>query len=64
MTIHVTAYIRERGMGALGETQRQSRHIEVDAPDYESAATAVRKQLPDGWVVGSWRVERSEHSAS
>ena len=64
MAIHVIAYVREKGTGARDEPPRQSRHIEVDADDYESAKAAVRRQLPDGWMVGSWRVEPSAQTAS
>lgn len=57
MAVHVVAYICQRGTGARNEPPRPSRYIEVDAEDYGAAQSAVRAQLPDGWLVGSWRVE-------
>ncbi len=57
MAVHVIAFVRQRGTGAKDEPPRPSRYIEVDANDYESAQVAIRNQLPDGWIVASWRVE-------
>ena len=57
MAVHVVAYICQRGTGARDEPTRPSRYIEVDAEDFSAAQSAVRAQLPEGWLVGSWRVD-------
>lgn len=53
MAVHVVAYICQRGTGTRNEPPRPSRYIEVDAEDYGAAQSAVRAQLPEGWLVGA-----------
>ena len=54
--IHLTAFIQRRGTGARDEGVRESREITADAASYADAKRSILEQLPDGWVVGSFRV--------
>lgn len=59
MAIHLAAFVRERGTGALDEGVLQSRHLEVEAPDFLAGKRLVVDQLPTGWIVASWRVSQA-----
>ena len=54
--IHLTAFIQQRGTGARDEGSRETREITADAATYADAKRRILEQLPDGWVVGSYRV--------
>ena len=54
--IRLTAFVQQRGTGARDEDSRESREISVDAETYAEAKRSILEQLPDGWVVGSFRV--------
>ncbi len=58
MVIHLGAFVQERGTGTGDERVLQSRHIEVEAPDFASGKRFVIDQLPPGWIVASWRVSQ------
>ena len=54
--IHLTAFLQQRGTGARGEGARESREVTVEADTYADAKRLILEQLPDGWIVGSFRV--------
>ena len=54
--IRLTAFVQQRGTGARDEDSRESREISVDAESYAEVKRSILEQLPDGWVVGSFRV--------
>lgn len=59
MAVRLTAVLKARGTGARDEAPPESRTVEVDADDYAQGKQQVLEQLPDNWVVASWRVDRS-----
>lgn len=54
--ICLTAFVQRRGTGVRDEGSRESREISVEAETYAEAKRSILEQLPDGWVVGSFRV--------
>lgn len=58
MDVHLTAHLQQRGTGSREETERASRTVEVSAATFDDGKHLVREQLPDGWIVASWRVDR------
>ncbi|HEY5849121.1 MAG TPA: hypothetical protein VIT42_20250 [Microlunatus sp.] len=58
MAVLVTGYLRQRGTGSRDEAERASRTVEVNAASFDDGERLVQEQLPDGWVVASWRVDR------
>lgn len=40
------------------EAERASRTVEVSAATFDDGKRLVQDQLPAGWVVASWRVDR------
>lgn len=54
--IHLTAFVQQRGTGARNEDARESREVTVEADTYSEAKRLILDQLPDGWIVGSFRV--------
>lgn len=62
MGVHLTAHLKQRGTGSREESERASRTVEVSAATFDDGKRLVQEQLPDGWVVASWRVDRLDHS--
>ena len=58
MGVHLTAHLQQRGTGSREEAERASRTVEVSAATFDDGKRLVQEQLPDGWVVASWRVDR------
>ena len=58
MAVLVTAHLQQRGTGSRDEAERASRTVEVNAASFDDGKRLVQEQLPDGWVVASWRVDR------
>ena len=56
MVVHLTAHLQQR-TGSRMEAERASRTVEVNAVSFDGKRL-VQKQLPDGWVVASWRVDQ------
>ncbi len=54
--IQVTAVIQQRGTGARDEGPGESREITVSADSYADAKRSILEQLPNGWIIGSFRV--------
>ena len=40
------------------EAELEHRQVEVDAESYETGRDQITADLPTGWIVASWRVER------
>ena len=61
--VTVTAHIRESRRD-LGEGRVEHQDLEVRAESYEQAKGLIGRQLPSGWIVCSFRVDRGlEHQA-
>lgn len=58
MGVHLTAHLQQRGSGGREETDRPFRIVEVSAETFDDGKQLVHDQLPTGWIVASWRVER------
>ena len=58
MGVHLTAHLQQRGTGSREEAERASRTVEVSAATFDDGKRLVQEQLPEGWVVASWRVDR------
>lgn len=58
MGVRVTAYVQQRGTSSRDEAERPSRVIEVRATTFADGKQLVGDQVPAGWVVASWRVDR------
>lgn len=58
MSVHLTAHLQQRGTGNREEAERTSQTVEVSAATFDDGKRLVQEQLPDGWVVASWRVDR------
>lgn len=54
----VYADLREARTGERDEPEPEHRHVQVDAETYEAGRDRIRAELPEGWIVASWRVER------
>lgn len=52
------ADIQERGLADRGAPAVRHELVRVDAVDYPTARAAILDQLPAGWIVASYRVER------
>ena len=53
----------DRASAAAGDrkpdaSERASRTVEVNAASFDDGKRLVQEQLPDGWVVASWTVNR------
>lgn len=58
MAVLMTAHLQQRGTGSRDQAERESRTVEVNAASFDDGKRLVQEQLPDGWVVASWRVDR------
>jgi hypothetical protein len=58
MAVQVTAHVQQRGTGRPDASERECRTVEVNAASFDDGKRLVREQLPDGWVVASWTVDR------
>ena len=58
MAVHLTAHLQQRGTGRPDGSERGSRTVEVNAASFDDGKRLVQQQLPDGWVVASWTVDR------
>lgn len=56
MIVH--AHLREQSTSHRDAPEPQHRHVQVDADTYEAGHDRIRAELPEGWIVASWRVER------
>ncbi|MDN5764023.1 MAG: hypothetical protein L0H41_17130 [Microlunatus sp.] len=56
MTVH--AHLRQASTGLRDAPEPERRHVQVDADTYEVARDRILADLPEGWIVASWRVER------
>jgi hypothetical protein len=54
----VQADLREQSTGARDAPEPKHRHVQVEAETYEAGRAQIRADLPEGWIVGSWRVDR------
>lgn len=54
----VYAHLRQASTGQRDEPEPQHRHVQVEAKTYEDGRDQIRPDLPGGWIVASWRVER------
>ena len=59
MGVHLTAHLQQRGTGSREEAERASRTVEVSAATFDDGKQLVEEQLPEDWVVASWRVDRA-----
>ena len=57
--VHVIARVRERGTGARDEPERRSDLLHAEAVNYDEARAQILRRLAPGWIVASWRVERT-----
>ena len=55
----VKADIREARTGARDEPAPKHDHLQVEAGTYGEAKQLVHEQIPRGWIVASWRVNRN-----
>lgn len=58
MTVAVCAPLRQASTGLRDAPAPEHRHVQVDADTYEAGRDRIRADLPEGWIVASWRVER------
>jgi hypothetical protein len=58
MAVQVTAHLQQRGTGRPDSDERASRTVEVNAASFDDGKRLVQEQLPENWVVASWRVDR------
>lgn len=58
MTVTVHAHLRQASTGLRDAPEPEHRHVQVDADTYEAAHDRISDELPEGWIVASWRVER------
>lgn len=55
--VTVYAHLVQTGGGGVDAPEKQHRHLQVQAVSYETGRDQIRANLPDGWIVASWRVE-------
>jgi hypothetical protein len=58
VAVHMTAHLQQRGIGSRDDAEPASRTVEVNAASFDDGKRLVREQLPAGWLVASWRVDR------
>lgn len=56
VTVH--AHLRQASTGRRDAPEPEHRHGRVDADTYEAGRDRIRVELPEGWIVASWQVER------
>jgi len=54
----VHARLREANTGDRDSSEPEHRDVQVDVETYEAGRDQIRADLPEGWIVASWRVER------
>jgi len=54
----VHAYLRQAGTGQRDAPELEHRHVQVEAETYDAGRAQITADLPEGWIVASWRVER------
>lgn len=54
----VYADLRQACTGQRDEPHPEHRHVQVDAKTYEDGRDQIGADLPRGWIVARWRVER------
>lgn len=57
MIVH--AHLRQAGTGQRDAPPSASRQVQVDAATYQEGRDQITREIPDGWIVASWRVERT-----
>lgn len=58
MTVTVGAHLRQASTGLRDAPAPEHRHVQVEADTYEVGRGRIRAELPEGWIVASWWVER------
>lgn len=58
MNIH--AHLREHSTGKRDASTPASRLVTVHAATYEAGRDQILRDLADGWLVASWRVDRTK----
>ena len=56
MIIH--AHLRQASTGQRDAPEPEHRDVHVEADSYEAGRDQISGELPEGWIVASWRVER------
>lgn len=57
-SVIVHAHIRQASTGLRDAPEPEQSHVQVDADTYEAGRDRIQADLPAGWIVASWRVER------
>ena len=57
-TVTVHAHLRQASTGLQDVLELEHRHVQVDADTYEAGRDRIRAEMPEGWIVASYRVER------
>ena len=58
MTVTVHAHLRQASTGQQDAAEPEHRHVQVDADTYEAGRDRIWAELPEGWIVASYRAER------
>jgi hypothetical protein len=56
VTVH--SNLRQASTGLPKAPEPEHRHVQVDVATYEAGRDSIRAELPEGWIVASWRVDR------
>lgn len=54
----VHAHLRQAGTGKLDAPELEHRQVQAAAPTYEDGRDQIAADLPEGWIVAGWRVDR------
>lgn len=54
----VRAHLRQAGTGNLDAAEPEHRYVQVAAARYEEGRDRIVAELPDGWIVAGWQVDR------
>ena len=58
MAVIVHAHLRQASTGLRDAPEPEHRYVQVEAATYEAGRDRISAELPEGWIVASWRVER------
>jgi len=54
----IHAHLREQSTGKRDATEPKHRHVQVQAATYEAGRDQITAEIPEGWIIAGWRVER------